>query len=399
MRGLFVISSLSEGGAQRILSNLLLGLPEDWDIDLLLNDNGMRDYPYKGKILTLGLSEEKDKKRLSYQLKVFVRRYIILRKLKKSNNYDFCISFLDSANLANVLSRTTGIRTILSEHNYLSEACDRSIAHRYLLVPLIRHCYNHADLLIAVSCGVKDDLINHFGVEKALCSVVYNGINIFTGKKPERKDKSFVITTMGRLEEQKGQWHLIRVVALLASKYPQLSLIILGEGSLRAQLEGLVYRLGLEDRISLPGFIKQPMDTIANSDLFVFPSLYEGFGNALVEAMSCGVPVISSDYSSGAREILAPDTENKKRINVGVEWAKYGCLVPVSGATIEEAENLEFLDDGEKSLYQAIEQMITDEHLRREYGEKATRRAADFSKEKMIQGWMKEIYRVCEKTT
>ena len=397
MRGLFVISSLSEGGAQRILSNLLLSIPEDWDIDLLLNDDGPRDYPYKGKILTLGLPEEKDKKRLSYQFKVFVRRYIQLWKLKRLNKFDFCISFLDSANLVNVLTKAPGIRTILSVHNYLSEACSRSIAHRFLLAPLIRHCYNRADLLIAVSCGVKDDLVKNFGVDEALCSVVYNGVNIYAGKKLERKDKSFIITTMGRLEEQKGQWHLIRVVALLASKYPQLRLIILGEGSLRALFEGLISRLGLEDRVSLPGFIKQPMDTIANSDLFVFPSLYEGFGNALVEAMSCGVPVISSDYYSGAREILAPVTE--KKITEGIEWAKYGCLVPVSGTTIEEAENLESLDEGEKSLYLAIEQMITDEHLRREYGEKAARRAADFSKEKMIQGWMKEIYRVCEKTT
>lgn len=397
MHGLFVISTMSDGGAQRVMSNLLMGLPESWRIDLLLNDDGPRDYPCRGRIISLGMQEEKNKQQVGYQFKVLMRRLRKLKELKRTEKYDFCVSFMDSANIANVLTPYGKTKSILSEHIYLSEACSHSATYRYLTGPMVRLLYNRADMIIAVSQLVKSDLVQHFHVHDGLCRVVYNGVYLFSGAKPKREDQDFVITTMGRLEEQKGQWHLIRVVALLAPKYPQLRLVILGEGSLHEKLENLAVRLGVEDRVSLPGFINQPSDVIASSDLFVFPSLYEGFANTLIEAMSCGVPVISSDHLSGAREILAPDTDIEKRIDEGIEWAEYGCLVPVSRIPIEEACNMECADDGEKSLYQAIERMILDKDLRAEYGKKAAARALDFSADKMAQGWMKALYQVCEK--
>ena len=397
MHGLFVISTMSDGGAQRVMSNLLMGLPESWRIDLLLNDDGPRDYPCRGRIISLGMQEEKNKQQVGYQFKVLMRRLRKLKELKRTEKYDFCVSFMDSANIANVLTPYGKTKSILSEHIYLSEACSHSATYRYLTGPMVRLLYNRADMIIAVSQLVKSDLVQHFHVHDGLCRVVYNGVYLFSGAKPKREDQDFVITTMGRLEEQKGQWHLIRVVALLAPKYPQLRLVILGEGSLHEKLENLAVRLGVEDRVSLPGFINQPSDVIASSDLFVFPSLYEGFANTLIEAMSCGVPVISSDHLSGAREILAPDTDIEKRIDEGIEWAEYGCLVPVSRIPIEEACNMECADDGEKSLYQAIERMILDKDLRAEYGKKAAARALDFSADKMVQGWMEALYQVCEK--
>jgi len=397
MHGLFVISTMSNGGAERVMSNLLMGLPENWQIDLLLNDDGPQDYPCRGRIISLGMQEEKNKQQVWYQFKVLIRRLRKMKELKRTEKYDFCVSFMDSANIANVLTPCGKTKSILSEHIYLSEVCSRSVVYRYLIGPLVRLLYNRSDSIIAVSKEVKVDLVKNFHVHDDLCHVVYNGINLYTGAKPQRKERDFVITTMGRLEEQKGQWHLIRVIAMLAPKYPRLRLVILGEGSLRKNLEDLAVGLGVEDRVSFPGFINQPLDVIASSDLFVFPSLYEGFGNALIEAISCGVPVISSDYLSGAREILAPDTDIEKKIDEGIEWAEYGCLVPVSRVPLEEACNVECADNGEKSLYQAIERMISDKELRTEYSKKAAVHALDFSADKMAQNWMKELYQVCGK--
>src|SRR5699024_8973667 len=117
------------------------------------------------------------------------------------------------------------------------------------------------------------------------------------------------IVTVGRLAEQKGQWHLIRALNKVKKEIPDVKLIILGEGELEDYLKKLVNDYKLTENVHFLGFQKNPFKYITKSDMYVFPSLYEGFPNALAEGMVCGLPVISSDCESGPREILSPDLD------------------------------------------------------------------------------------------
>ena len=95
---------------------------------------------------------------------------------------------------------------------------------------------------------------------------------------------------MGRLTRPKGQWHLIRALSYVKKEIEDVKLLILGQGELKGYLKELVDKLDLRNNVEFLGYQRNPFKYIASSDLFVFSSLYEGFGNVLVEAMACGVP-------------------------------------------------------------------------------------------------------------
>ncbi|MCK4815270.1 glycosyltransferase, partial [bacterium] len=122
------------------------------------------------------------------------------------------------------------------------------------------------------------------------------------------------ILAVGSFKDQKDHESLIRAFAKLQNSLSA-TLVIVGEGPLRPKLEDLIAELSLEKSVKLPGFFANPYLWYRDADLFVLSSLYEGFGNVIVEALECGVPVVSTDCLSGPREIL--------------EDGKYGRLVPV----------------------------------------------------------------------
>jgi glycosyltransferase involved in cell wall biosynthesis len=127
---------------------------------------------------------------------------------------------------------------------------------------------------------------------------------------------------------------------------------------------------------------------MARAKLFVFPSLWEGFPNALVEAMACGVPVISSDCRSGPREILAPDTDFNYQTQKP-DFAEYGILMPVFEVKYKSAE--EPLEEREIMWVKTIDKLLEDEDLRKHYSEKAKQRAENFRIEKIVEEWKKVL--------
>ncbi len=391
----FIINSLQGGGAERALSRLTMALPEDWEIDIILSDVSNIAYEYRGNIIDLGITKRMT---CSYFVKSFLKRLSVLKRLKRSRQYDACIGFIDSASVANILTGNryckvvTTVRTTLSERN-------GNKGYKYIVSPLVRLLYNKSDVIVAVSEGVKTDLIKNYGINARKVQTIYNG---FDFKKidmeicsPLNRDEQelvkgkYTIVTMGRLNAAKAQWNLIRAFSSVIKEIPDVTLLILGEGGLEQYLRELAKELNIGEKVIFGGLLKNPFHVLVQCDIFVFPSLYEGFPNAMIEAMYCGLPVIATDFQTGAREILAPGTSLMNKAVRDVEYAEYGILTPVCSGLQYKADAV--LSKEEILLSEAMKELLKSEELRKNYAEKARERSKVYDIGTFSSEWMRVI--------
>lgn len=347
MKILFVIPTLTGGGAERAMSNITMHLPSDVEADILLNSVSERDYPTNANIITLGMKLV-DNKNLGYQFVAAVKRIFKLRKLKKIGNYDACISFMDSANICNIISGNRHCKVIVSVRAFLSKTKD--FKYKFIVVPLDKLLYNKADKVVAVSRGIKDDLIHSFRIKDEKVTVITNGYDIkqIKEKSMEKTDDSilkgkFNYIAIGRYTQQKAFWHVIRAFKKVVEEIGDAAhLTIVGQGVLKRYLQEIIEKNDIEQNVTLLPYVNNPYTLLKNSDVFVMPSLWEGYSNALCEAIICGLPCIASDFRTSAREILAPETDYRFEQKDEIEFVKNGIIVPVcSGYRYTGSEPLE----------------------------------------------------------
>lgn len=205
-------------------------------------------------------------------------------------------------------------RLIFVEHCNLTEQFqNKSFLFKSIQNISIRIFYRFAHLIIGVSTGVKQDLLNR-GLSKQRIKVIYNPIisqplkesvqtnHIIQKWKASSKKK---LVAVGRFKAQKNFKNLVKALHYLKKDLNlDLSLLILGDGEERNEIEQAITNLGLEDNIFLAGWVSDPLPYYDMADLFVLSSDYEGFGVVIVEAMSRGLNIVSTDCKSGPREIL-----------------------------------------------------------------------------------------------
>ncbi|HTO79858.1 MAG TPA: glycosyltransferase, partial [Methylocystis sp.] len=269
--------------------------------------------------------------------------------------------------LAHALARSQA-KLCLWEHSTLSvQYRDRKPSHHFLLKTSLRFALGKAETRIAVSKGVADDLADLTGLPRDKFDVIYNPIYIspVEDSDAEREAEDLWrgwrgprIITVGNCKAQKNHAVLLEAFKkLLAIRDARL--LILGAGVLFERTAALASSLGIADKVLLPGARPNPAPYYKSADLFVLSSNFEGFGNVIVEALSFGLPVVSTDCRSGPAEIL--------------ENGRYGRLVPVGEAA-------------------ALAQAMLDSLDARPNMEALKRRAADFSPERMADQFLRALY-------
>lgn len=385
---MMIIPTLSSGGAERTLSNLANSLKDYYNIKFVVFDAQKNIYKCDVPIIDLNITSKIGRVGKAYNL---IKKIIKVKKIKKNEKIKCTISFLQTPNLINVLTKGKD-KVIISIRN---EASKYNKKTDYYTI-------KHADLVVAISRMVEYGIIDKFQIEKKKSKTIYNGCDINRIQKQAKMDENIkfkevfnannkVIINIGRLTNQKGQWHLIRAFKLVVEKVKNAKLVILGEGELEGYLRELISDLDLENKVLLIGFTSNPYKYMIKSDVFVFSSLYEGLGNSILEAMACQLPIISTDCKSGPREILAPNTDLKSTCD-DVEKCEYGILVPVCDGTYYRANDK--ITEEEKKLADAIIKMINDEDELKKYKEKSAKRILDFEQEKNTQEWINTIERL-----
>ena len=316
----FFIPSLAGGGAERVAVNLTGELSKRGiKVDLVLGEAEgifLSEMPKGVHIVDLKVS------RVLYALPKLIR-YL------KKNRPDFMISSLSHSNIIAVLAvKLSGTKTkiLVKEDNTLSLASSNSLIKDWFVRFLVRFFYPMSDAVIAVSNGVKDDLVKNVHIRPEKIKIIYSPIitnEMFEKAKepvlhPWFTSKSIpIIIAVGRLTNQKDFRTLIKAFSLVRKEI-EVNLVILGEGEERKSLEDFSEKLGVSEYVYMPGLVDNPYKYMSKSDVFVLSSIYEGLPTVLVEALALGLPIVSTDCKSGPREIL--------------DNGKYGKLVPVGNA-------------------------------------------------------------------
>jgi glycosyltransferase involved in cell wall biosynthesis len=249
-----------------------------------------------------------------------LQRVAEFRAFLKKVHVSVVVSFLPYANLISLLANiglTRRPRLIVSEHLSYAEFGPSGIKERVKFA-LLDCLYQRSDAIVAVSTGVAEDLRQRLPRSAARKVIVIhnpcyvpNAISL----RASRDRSAPTVLAVGRLVRQKGFDVLVAAFSDITNKIENAQLIILGEGPERAALEAQIERLGLKANVTLRGFSRNVADEYRRADLFVCSSRAEGFGNVIVEALSFGLPVVSTACKHGPAEIL--------------DEGRYGTLVPV----------------------------------------------------------------------
>lgn len=303
-----VLHDLRGGGAERACLRLAGGMAaQGRSVDLVLVQGGgayRDDVPPGVRVTVLGSP------RVSQAIPA-------LAAWMRANRPRVVLSALTHMNVATLVAGAlsgTGTPILVSERNQISaKARDARSAWQRALYRAVPLAYRRAGRVIAVSAGVADDLAAFGGLPPERIQVIHNPVFSDDLDRLAAQEPSHpwftpggppIVLAAGRLHRQKGFDTLIEAFARSRAQI-DCRLVILGEGADRPLLERHAEHLGLSYDIDLPGFCDNPFALMARAGAFVLSSRWEGFPNALVEAMACGAPVIATDCPSGPNEILA----------------------------------------------------------------------------------------------
>ena len=364
---LFLITSLVGRGVGRVLLNLL----EDWrghGVNLVvatMKSKRLDAYVLPEGVQRIALDIADDNRSWLSMARNSIVSIVRVRRMLREEKPDVVIGMAEVSVMAVALARGQDMVAIGAEHGCLPEQLSMRLSRRLstrIWKLLLRYAYGRLDAVVALTSDGGDWLREHTRARNV--AVIANSISLPAADGEPRIAVRNVVPSGwkillagGWFAEEKGFDRLLAAFAQVAGRYENWRLVILGEGKLRGALERQVVALGLEGRVCLPGFAGNMASWYRAADVFVLPSLIEGFPMALLEAMAHGCAVASTDCG-GPRHIIR-DGEN-------------GLLVA---------------QGDEAALAAGLERLMGDEGLRQRLGEAAVEVCDRFSPERIRGQW------------
>ena len=411
-RLLIIIPNRGMGGAQRAFHDHSVELGKYYRVtEVIFNEDEPDMYPSGNPVRSLGVPGGGSP---LAKIQNFWLRVTRLRELKKELQCDVSVSHLEGADYINLLSKGQEKAIVLIQG---SKVHDRNISgavgtlRKKVLMPWL---YRRADKMVTVSRDIIPARTEVFGVPRHKLSAINNSFEVEQVRQQslEPLDTAMqavyasapVLVTSGRLAIQKNQAPLLDVFAALLKQQPA-KLVFIGDGELRQDLLNHARSLRLRVYQAMSGtdllttdydvyFIglqQNPFKFIRPASVFVFPSAWEGFPLALGEAMTCGVPVVSTDCPTGPREMLAPTVKAPQEALREAEWAEFGVLMPMLTEPYSLVADL-------ACWTATLSQLLIDAAARQRLGEAAHSRSNDFTHQRIFGQWKKLIDGLIEKS-
>lgn len=403
MRILFIIPSLANGGQERagmILCNYLMQFHSV--TVLCLASPSDNEYDYKCNIIRVSFPF---KKNLTGKISIGYQRILKVKQIKKNLNPDVTIAFGGTAIILNHFTGGKEKKIASLRHSFKNAKLVIGFAEKFR-EHIYYYAFKKADIIVPVSNEINDELKALFNIDNNL--FVTNGYQLdeISDKAKNPIDEQLlpfynkkVLIHSGRFHAQKCHFQLVKFFILVKKKLPAAKLILLGGIDISRNVNGSIYEFcinylqqnnckiiyagnqytfdeaAMADVLVL-GHQMNPFKYLSKADLFVFPSALEGFPNALMEAMACGLPVISADCPTGPKEILE-DSETGEQ---------FGILLPVFDHEFNpEDKNT---NDNHALWAEAICGLLCDESRLKKFRDQSYKRAQQYSVDSVCKKWL-----------
>ena len=389
---LLVSPMLHQGGFERVCITTARLMEAHFDVSIVVFNSANIAYDVSGlHIIDLQLGVKKGKIGKLFNI---VRRSRRLRRLKKEMKPAIVYSFGPTANMVNAFSRTGREKVWLGLRNYTD--VEETVK--------IRLFTRLADLMICCSKRIEEELHGHFHFDKT-CTL-YNLYDVEAiRREAEAKEPDLpwgerdgegrrlrILVSMGRDDDMKGFWHMLKAFSLIHREIPEARLVLLGAGSFSLYRQ-LASDLGIADAVHFAGMQREPYKYLKKGEVYLLTSRNEGFPNALVEGMALGLAAVSVDCMTGPAEILLEDgdtsrfAEQKEKGEMPVIYGEYGILLP----EMSRERNLDAgeIAQEERNLASVVTGLLRDEALLAHYRQAAGERARIFTYESYVEQFLR----------